>query len=131
MRFSFRVQKGDNSSLDHILPTWAAPEILDGKPYNQKSDVYPMGLMMVEIIERKHPFSYLFLTSSSNTSSPSSLELSSFSFSSSSTSSSSLFSEDKVRKEVVKGRRPPIPSLCSPSLSSLICSCWAQKSEDR
>ena len=44
---SMRVMKGDDSTMDHITPTWAAPEILvGGKEYTTKSDVYAMGILL-------------------------------------------------------------------------------------
>ena len=61
---------------------------------------------MVEIIERKHPFSSLKMKNCS-------------------------FREDQIREEVVRGGRPAIPSVCPPSLASLISSCWAHDPAER
>ena len=37
-------------------PTWLAPEVTKGNSYSEKSDVYAFGVIVHEIITRKHPF---------------------------------------------------------------------------
>ena len=44
------------SAMSNIATTWAAPEILGGRPYTTRSDVYAMGLLLWELIEREKPF---------------------------------------------------------------------------
>ena len=46
----------ENGSLSCINPTWAAPEILAGKPYSLQSDVYGYGLFLWELLTREPPF---------------------------------------------------------------------------
>lgn len=33
-------------------PYWMAPEVLNGKPYNEKADVFSYGIVLCEIITR-------------------------------------------------------------------------------
>lgn len=37
-------------------PTWLAPEVTKGNSYSEKSDVYAFGVIMHEIMTRRHPF---------------------------------------------------------------------------
>jgi serine/threonine protein kinase len=39
------------------LPTWLAPEVIAGREYTEKSDVYAFGIIMWELLTRQHPFS--------------------------------------------------------------------------
>jgi len=44
------------------LPNWLAPEVISESEYTEKSDVYAFGIIMWELICRKHPFhEYSFL----------------------------------------------------------------------
>jgi serine/threonine protein kinase len=39
------------------LPTWLAPEVLAEEQYTEKSEVYAYGIILWELLTRKHPFS--------------------------------------------------------------------------
>jgi hypothetical protein len=38
------------------LPTWLAPEVLNEEEYTEKSEVYAFGIILWELVTRKHPF---------------------------------------------------------------------------
>ena len=42
---------------ESLLPNWAAPEVLLGKPYTQASDVYSLSLVLWEIVTGVIPYS--------------------------------------------------------------------------
>eukprot|EP01100_Stratorugosa_tubuloviscum_P006059 TRINITY_DN2636_c2_g1_i1.p1 TRINITY_DN2636_c2_g1~~TRINITY_DN2636_c2_g1_i1.p1 ORF type:complete len:553 (-),score=254.25 TRINITY_DN2636_c2_g1_i1:76-1734(-) len=37
-------------------PLWMAPEVLTGKPFNEKADVYSFGIILWELLTRQEPF---------------------------------------------------------------------------
>lgn len=43
-------------------PEWMAPEVMEGKPYDNKVDVYSFGIVLTELFSRRRPFSdqYVF-----------------------------------------------------------------------
>ena len=102
---SFKVIKGSDSTMDHINPTWSAPEILDGKEYTTKSDVYPMGIMLWELFTRKHPFCGSF--------------------------ECEIDLAGQIQSFISNGGRPTIPSDCPQDYKSLMEQCWAQNPDDR
>ena len=38
------------------MPTWLAPEVILGDLYTEKADIYAFGVILYELITRKHPF---------------------------------------------------------------------------
>ena len=44
-----------NSNVCGVLP-YIAPEVLNGKPYTFKSDIYSFGIIMIEVSTRKPPY---------------------------------------------------------------------------
>lgn len=48
---SLRMTKGMGT------PRYMAPELLEGKPYNEKADVYSFGILAWEILSQKLPYS--------------------------------------------------------------------------
>ena len=85
--------------LQVTLTTWLAPEILLGQPYSKPSDVYAIGIMMWELLTRRHPFDHL----------------------------GSVMNEVKVRQKVPSNdddNRPPIPDDCPLDYRNLVTECW-------
>ena len=48
---------GENAKTEHVNPTWAAPEVLHGEEFTEKIDIYAIGIILWEILVRRHPFS--------------------------------------------------------------------------
>lgn len=75
-------------------PLWMSPEVLRGKPLNEKADIYSFAIVCWEILTRKEPFenhdSY----------------------------------NNFVRAVCDDKERPPIPEGTHPSLASLMEACW-------
>ncbi len=77
-------------------PTWLAPEITREEEFNEKSDIYAYGIILWELLTRKHPF-----------------EDWGFNF---------MFElEDAVKLEK---KRPDIPPECPEQLAKLVRDCW-------
>jgi len=75
-------------------PLWMAPEVLSGKPFNEKADVYSFGIVLWEILTRQEPFA----------------EFDNF--------------EEFRTAVCLHHRRPLIPPDTLPSIRILIESCW-------
>lgn len=55
--FGFARIKEENSTMTRCgTPCWTAPEILRGKRYNEKVDVYSFAIIMWQVGTRKLPF---------------------------------------------------------------------------
>ncbi len=79
-------------------PVWLAPEILSGKEYSTKSDVYAFGIILYELLEHKAPFKnfdFRFLT--------------------------------ELKQLIISGKRSSLDRIrtTSPELAQLINDCWA------
>ncbi|GAM17330.1 hypothetical protein SAMD00019534_005050 [Acytostelium subglobosum LB1] len=82
-------------------PLWMAPEVLQGKLFNEKADVYSFGLVLWQIYTRQELFPefdnfYKFVAA--------------------------------ICEKVV---RPPVPADCPPALRQLIQKCWDASPENR
>jgi serine/threonine protein kinase len=98
----------DDKAKKHVvtLTTWLAPEILIGQHYSKPSDVYAVGIMMWELLTRRHPFDHL----------------------------GSVMNEVKVRQKVPSNdpdNRPPVPKDGPKDYCELMCECWCGDPEKR
>jgi serine/threonine protein kinase len=75
-------------------PLWMAPEMLLGKPFDEKADVYSFGIILWQLLTREEPFAEF-------------TELEPF-----------------IKAVAVSGYRPPIPPGTNPRLAFLISKCW-------
>eukprot|EP01094_Clydonella_sp_ATCC50884_P010174 TRINITY_DN1974_c0_g3_i4.p1 TRINITY_DN1974_c0_g3~~TRINITY_DN1974_c0_g3_i4.p1 ORF type:complete len:483 (-),score=174.14 TRINITY_DN1974_c0_g3_i4:1872-3320(-) len=82
-------------------PLWMAPEVLAGKSFNEKADIYSFGIVLWEILTRKEPFE----------------EFESF--------------EEFRAAVCMHHIRPPIPPNTLPRLASLIEACWQPDPQHR
>ena len=74
-------------------PVWLAPEILSGKEYTEKADVYSFGVILYEILTLKPFFGeYTFMS--------------------------------KMEDDIIKGKRPELPSDDNLDFVELIRDCW-------
>src|SRR5947208_5990201 len=53
-----KLEEKDNDNPDEIFGVvpYLAPEVLSGKPYTKKSDIYSLGMIMWELTTGKKPF---------------------------------------------------------------------------
>lgn len=49
-------------ALHGITPTWAAPEVLSKGSYSTEADIYALGIMLWELLTRRHPFDHMLLS---------------------------------------------------------------------
>lgn len=82
-------------------PLWMAPEVLMRQPFDEKADVYSFGLLLWELLMEQTPFQSI----------------------------KSL--KQLVQTVCVEHKRPEIPPDCTPTLRSLIHSCWQPSPKDR
>lgn len=75
-------------------PLWMAPEVLMGKPLDEKADVYSFGIVLWEIFMQKEPFEQF-----------------------------ENYKEFK-RAVCKDNERPEIPKSCPASLAALMAQCW-------
>jgi len=99
--FGLSKLKAPGAQLETQLgtPRWTAPEILAGKKYNEKVDVYSYGILLWELYTTKVPFE-----GSSN---------------------------EDVKRLIISGIRPHIPSICPGSYKELVKDCWNPEPEKR
>ncbi|KAL6069141.1 Myotubularin-like phosphatase domain [Balamuthia mandrillaris] len=90
-------------------PVWLAPELLRNEHYDEKVDVYSVGVIMYEIVSGQDYMSHV----------PAPPHRSVI-----------TWIEDKI----LDGTRPPLPRRCEeemPALADLIRKCWAESPEER
>jgi serine/threonine protein kinase len=97
-------------------PLWMAPEMLLGKPFDEKADVYSFGIILWQLLTREEPFAEF-------------TELEPFIkvrhgalavvFPCSCLRLTAL-----IQAVAVSGYRPPIPPGTNPRLAFLISKCW-------
>ena len=54
-QYIFNSKNSNTTNVCGVLP-YIAPEVLDGKPYTFKSDIYSFGIIMVEVSTGKPPY---------------------------------------------------------------------------
>jgi serine/threonine protein kinase len=88
------------------LPSWrwASPEAICGTKFDERSDVYSLGIVMWELVTCDCPFEEF------------------------SPDKNFFAIKDAI---IEQGLRPSIPAECPPGLASLIQHCWQGKPEDR
>eukprot|EP01095_Lingulamoeba_sp_RSL-Kostka_P005619 TRINITY_DN1702_c0_g2_i1.p1 TRINITY_DN1702_c0_g2~~TRINITY_DN1702_c0_g2_i1.p1 ORF type:complete len:564 (+),score=180.30 TRINITY_DN1702_c0_g2_i1:100-1791(+) len=101
-----QIKKHGELLLDGVegakgTPLWMAPEVMAGRNFNEKADVYSFGIVLWEILTRREPFE----------------EFDNF--------------EDFRSAVCFDNVRPIIPNDCHPSLRRLIECCWQPNSERR
>lgn len=79
-------------------PLYMAPEVLNGAPFTEKSDMYSFGLVLWVLLTAQVPYSEL-----------------------------DNLSNDSFADAVCAGRRPALPSDIPPALRRLIKECWADE----
>jgi len=82
-------------------PLYMPPEVLLGRPFNEKADVYSFGICLWEMVERQDPFSH-----------------------------HTDFDEFKV-SVAVHHERPPFSDKFDKQLQVLMTKCWAPNPDDR
>eukprot|EP01100_Stratorugosa_tubuloviscum_P013788 TRINITY_DN708_c5_g1_i1.p1 TRINITY_DN708_c5_g1~~TRINITY_DN708_c5_g1_i1.p1 ORF type:complete len:509 (+),score=213.98 TRINITY_DN708_c5_g1_i1:63-1589(+) len=82
-------------------PLWMAPEVMQGRPLNEKADVYSFGLVLWEIVTQSKLF-------------PDMKQFPAF--------------KRAICEQIV---RPPLPTDILPSIRTLIENCWAPNPENR
>lgn len=97
--FGFAAVKEKNKKIENPdgapgSPIWMGPEVLQGLPTDEKSDVYAFGIVLWELLTRKPPFAHHN-------------DIKTF-----------------MKAIVEKGERPPIPEGTLPSLKELMENCW-------
>jgi len=85
-----------------VNPTWLAPEIISEQGYSIKSDVYAYGIILNEILTRKHPFDEYAPRFMSDT-----------------------------EELIVSGKRPSYPTSSPQPYVALMEDCWNQIPEKR
>jgi Protein tyrosine and serine/threonine kinase/Kelch motif/Galactose oxidase, central domain len=89
--------------LDEVTnPTWLAPEILKGAPHSFAADVYAFGLVLHELLTRRHPFSEF-----------------------------GGYDSRRVTDLIVSGKRPSFPDDTPMSFGQLIQDCWHSEARKR
>jgi len=94
------------TSMDNVVrqvdnPLWLAPEIMEGRPYTQKADIYSFGIVLNELFCRIVPFSDMD-------------EQVQFGW--------------QLEEKIISGGRPTMENdarYCPPAFSQLITKCWS------
>jgi len=90
-----------NKGVARGTPLWMSPEVMTGKKFNERTDVYSYGIILWQMITKKDPY----------------VQYSDF----------RVFREAVVKK----GERPEIPKDTLPGISKLITQCWDTDQEKR
>src|SRR5690348_11566498 len=99
-----------------------APEVISGKKYSKKVDIYSWSVILWEMITRQQPFKGIYSLSLSL--SPSSY----FFYFHYYTEAQTHFA---VERAVLNGERPPIPPGLPRTIEEIITTCWTTKPEKR
>lgn len=83
-----------------------APEVLKGEKFDEKADIFSLGVLIYELIQRT-----LLLVQISANGSPREVE--------------------KYAAAIAGGYRPSVPELWPPELKKLVCDCWSQDPRKR
>uniref|UniRef100_A0A0E0MMI6 Protein kinase domain-containing protein n=1 Tax=Oryza punctata TaxID=4537 RepID=A0A0E0MMI6_ORYPU len=91
-----RVEAGDPREMTGATGTvgYMAPEVIDGKPYNHKCDVYSFGICLWEMYCCEMPFTF------------------------------GLSIAEASAAVVQRGMRPVIPPCCPPCMAAIMARCW-------
>uniref|UniRef100_A0A6B2KXU7 Protein kinase domain-containing protein n=1 Tax=Arcella intermedia TaxID=1963864 RepID=A0A6B2KXU7_9EUKA len=99
----FSSFKGQTAKEREVVnPTWLSPEVILGSNYQIASDVYPIALIMWELLTGSHPFEEFDQKFNSG-----------------------------LEELIIKGARPTIPSSCPEKYKLLIMACWEHNYEKR
>jgi len=96
-----RAENVTDNGIAPGTPLWMSPEVLQGKPLNEKVDIYSYGIVLWEILTGQEPYAD---HDSYNT---------------------------FVRAVCVEEERPEIPEDMHPSIASLLQNCWTAKTDER
>ncbi|XP_064627915.1 atrial natriuretic peptide receptor 1-like isoform X2 [Lineus longissimus] len=110
-------QRREDRSANELL--WTAPEVLrKANKENQQSDIYSLGILLQEIVERKGPF---FVETDDILQK---------------TYGISKYNAEDIIQKVIEITCPPFrPTLsadeCSQQMRNLVCRCWAEFADER
>ncbi|RIA87073.1 kinase-like domain-containing protein [Glomus cerebriforme] len=85
--------ESESEKIFGVLP-FIAPEVLDGEPYTQASDVYSVGMIMWFIISGQYPFC------------------------------DRKYNDHHLAGDIMKGLRPKVPEGTPPDYEKLMRNCW-------
>ncbi|EGG20823.1 hypothetical protein DFA_00688 [Cavenderia fasciculata] len=83
-------------------PTWLAPEVISQREYNEKGDIYSLGIILWELYHMQLPFEEFGIKFMST-----------------------------LEDSIISGLRPTINPQCNAMYSSLITKCWNENPQSR